>query len=249
MSYIVAFAGKGGVGKSTLAALTVRYLSDKRKRPILVVDADPNYCLPELLGVSINRTLASVKEEALKNKPEYIPLDEWLEIQVNKIITESKNFDLIVMGRPERDGCYCAVNNVLKRVIKEISGNYNYTVVDNEAGMEHLSRGILNKIDVLFTVSSPAKSSIQAALRIRELLKELNISLEKIFLVINQAQKKLDESEEKYLKRAFEDIYYVYFDREILNLSEEGKSVFSLSEGSVSKENFYQILEVTFDGR
>lgn len=247
MSYTVAFAGKGGVGKSTLAALTVRYLSKKKKGQLLVVDADPNYCLPELLGVRVEKTLAAVREEALKDKPDSISLDEWIELQVNRIIVESKNFDLIVMGRPEGNGCYCAVNNVLKRVIREIADNYSYIVVDNEAGMEHLSRGILSKIDLLFTVSSSAKSSIQAALRIKELTRELKIFPKKNYLIINQAFRELEDSEEERLREIFDDIFYVFFDRDILKLSEKGESIFSLESFSAIVKNFSDILEVTID--
>ncbi len=245
MSYFIVFAGKGGTGKSTLAALTVRYLKEKGLMPVLAVDADPNFCLPELLGISHFETLAEIRDTALQRKPEGLSLDEWLEAEINRIIEESYGFDLIVMGRPEGSGCYCAVNNVLKRILQEISGQYKYIVVDNEAGMEHISRGIVSKIDKLFIIGTPAKSSIQAALRINELIKQLNLGapngkIKKVF-IINQATGKIKEPED--LRKEFERVVYVDFDQNVKKLSETGKSIFSLAEDSPIIRNFYQLLE------
>ncbi len=243
MGYFIVFAGKGGVGKSSLAALTVKYLVNKNLNPVLVVDADPNFCLPELLAVKVTETLASVRDNALQDKPEGMSLDEWLEIQINKIVEEAKGFDLLVMGRPEGSGCYCAINNVLKRILQEIAEQYKYIVVDNEAGMEHISRGIVNKIDLLFIVSTPAKSSIQAALRINELTKELGITPKKKILIINMAFKEIDISEEHELLKHFNNIHYVFFDKDFMKFSETGRSVFSLSEEEAVWKNFEKILE------
>ncbi len=238
MSYYIVFAGKGGTGKSTLAALTVRYLREKFLKPILAVDADPNYCLPDLLGIKEVETLAEIRDNALLRKPDGMSLDEWLEIEINRILRESEGFDLLVMGRPEGKGCYCAVNNVLKRIISEISGNYMYIVVDNEAGMEHISRGILDKIDILFIVGTPAKSSIQAALRIKELIKQVGINPKKNIFIVNQATHKMDE-----INRDFEKIFYVNFDVNLKKLSERGEDIFSLQDNSAIIKSFYKILE------
>lgn len=241
MSYFIIFAGKGGTGKSTLASLTVRYLKKKLLKPILVVDADPNYCLPELLGIHSITTLAEVRERALNNKPEGISMDEWLEIEINRIIIESEGFDMLVMGRPEGSGCYCAVNNVLKRVVQEIAEKYKYIVVDNEAGMEHLSRGIVNKIDLLFIVSTPAKSSIQSVIRINELIKDLGISPKKRIVALNQITNK--KFEDEILKGNFERVLHLQFDRNIKKSSENGESIFSINENSKLIKTFYKILE------
>ncbi|WP_028844801.1 AAA family ATPase [Thermodesulfovibrio thiophilus] len=240
MNYFIVFAGKGGTGKSTLAALTVRYLSENKAHSVLVVDADPNFCLPELLGVRVNETLASIRDHAMQNKPEGISLDEWLEIQINRIMAESQGFDLLVMGRPEGSGCYCAVNNILRRILQEISEQYRYIVVDNEAGMEHISRGIVNKIDFLFIVSSPSKTSMQAATRINNLVNEVGIMPKNKALIINQA---FNEVEEDELTKQFGKIRYVFFDENLRKLSERGESIFSLSHTSETLKNFYAILE------
>jgi len=241
MSYFILFAGKGGTGKSSLAALTVRYFKQKNISPILAVDADPNFCLPELLGISNVETLAEIRDNALQKKPEGMSLDNWLEIEINRIVEESEGFDLLVMGRPEGSGCYCAVNNVLKRILQEISEQYNYIVVDNEAGMEHISRGIVNKIDLLFIVGTPAKSSIQAALRINDLIKELGIVPKKKIFIINQAIDEISETAE--IKKDFEKILYVNFDANLKKLSEQGDSIFSLKPDSEIIKSFYKILE------
>jgi len=247
MSYFIVFAGKGGTGKSTLAALTVKYLISKKLSPVLVVDADPNFCLPELLGVEVKETVASVRDNALKEKPEGMSLDEWLEIQINRVVEEAQGFDLLVMGRPEGSGCYCAVNNVLKRILQEIAEQYSYIVVDNEAGMEHISRGILSKIDLLFLVSTSAKSSIQAALRINELIKELNITPKKKVLIINMAFREFEDSQEQELLKNFDSIYYVFFDKDFLKHSEKGRNIFSLPKGEAIWINFEWILEETIE--
>jgi len=241
MSQFIVFAGKGGTGKSTLSALTVRYLKERKLSPILVVDADPNFCLPDLLGVDIRETLASVRERALQNKPEGISLDEWLEIEINRIIEESEGFDLLVMGRPEGSGCYCAVNNVLKRILQEISEKYKYIIVDNEAGMEHISRGILSKIDLLFIIATPAKSSIQAALRINQLVDELNLSSKKKALIINQSSGKIEGHDD--LAKIFEKIVYINYDDTVKTLSEQGKSIFFLNNKDAVIRNLYKFLE------
>lgn len=240
MSYFIVFAGKGGTGKSTLAALTVRYLSEKNKTPLLVVDADPNYCLPDLLGVCIEDTVSSIRDNVSHEKPETMSLDEWLEIQINRIVAEGKGFDLLVMGRPEGSGCYCAINNVLKRIIQNLSNQYKYIVVDNEAGMEHISRGILEKINTLFIVATPAKNSIQAALRIRELIRELNLNPEKVVLLINQF---VSEPKHNDLQKEFEYIKYISFDKEIYKLNEKGENIFTLCPSSIALQNFYKVME------
>lgn len=245
MSYFIVFAGKGGTGKSTLAALTVRYLREKNLMPVLAVDADPNFCLPELLGISSFETLAEIRDNALNRKPEAMSLDEWLEIELNRIVEESEGFDLLVMGRPEGSGCYCAINNILKRILQEISEQYKYVVIDNEAGMEHISRGIVSKIDLLFIIATPAKSSIQAAIRINELTKELNIIPEKKILIINQVMKPIEEKEEIY--REFKKVSFINFDENIKTLSESGKSIFLLKDDSQIIKNLFSLLEAELD--
>src|SRR5450759_3150392 len=140
---VIAVSGKGGVGKSTIAALIVRYLVEKTRKPVLAVDADPNNTLGEKLGVQAVSTIGGLREDALQNKyeaPAGTPKQRMIECQVQEAITEGNGFDLLVMGRGEGRGCYCSVNNMLRTFLEEVSTGYKHVVVDNEAGMEHLSR-------------------------------------------------------------------------------------------------------------
>ena len=151
MSYFIAITGKGGVGKTTISALIVNRLINRGRKPVLAIDADPNTCLDALLGVKAEKTVGRVREEvreiAGKGLAAGISKQELLEMKIAESLVESDNFDLIAMGRSEGPGCYCYANNVLKSVINEISGNYPYIVLDNEAGLENLSRRIVQPRD------------------------------------------------------------------------------------------------------
>lgn len=241
MTHFIVFAGKGGTGKSSLAALTIRYLVEKRAGPSIAVDADPNYCLPELLGIDSFSTLAEIRESVNERKPDGISLDDWLELEVNRIIIESKGFDLIVMGRPEGRGCYCAINNVLKRVINEIAEKYKFVVVDNEAGMEHISRGILNKIDTLFIIATQAKNSIQAALRINDLINKLELVPKQKILIINQKVERTIINEN--FRDFFDRVYELSYDPNLKKISEKGDNIFILPNNTQVLKEFYKILE------
>lgn len=245
MSFFIVFAGKGGTGKSSLAAITLRYLIEKNLGPLIAIDADPNFCLPELLGVLSFETLAEVRENALNRKPEGMSLDEWLQIEVNRIIFESRGFDLLVMGRPEGSGCYCAVNNVLKRVINDIAEHYKYIIIDNEAGMEHISRGLLNKADLLFIIATPAQSSLGAAIRIDKLTRDIGIKPKKKILIINQSSENKITNEN--LKNLFYRVDVVGFDNNLKKMSEKGDSIFTLPEDTQVIKEFYKILEVEIE--
>jgi CO dehydrogenase maturation factor len=149
MSRLIAVAGKGGVGKTTVAALLVMRLLQRECRPVLVVDADPNNCLDAALGVNVVKTVGGVREDARKFTYDGIVrgMDKkrFLELRIAESLVESDDFDLIAMGRSEGPGCYCYANNVLKAVLKAMVSRYPYVVLDNEAGLENLSRRIVNK--------------------------------------------------------------------------------------------------------
>lgn len=240
MSFFIAFAGKGGTGKSSLSAITVRFLVERGFSPTLAVDADPNYCLPELLGVQSFETLAEIRERINERKPEGVTLDEWLEFEINRAISEAKGFDLLVMGRPEGRGCYCAVNNVLRRVLEDISSKYRFVVVDNEAGMEHISRGLVKRVDTLFVISIASKSSIQAAERILDLSSKLGLNPSRKVLIINQT---LNGSSIVKIQGSFDCVYTVSYDQYLRSLSERGEDIFRLSGESACLVEFYKVLE------
>jgi CO dehydrogenase maturation factor len=192
MAYVIAFAGKGGTGKTSIAGLTVRYLKEKKKKPVLAVDADSNACLHEALGVEVHATIGHLREESLQTirsgaeRPGGMSMEQLFDYQVQQSVIESKGFDLMVMGRPEGPGCYCAANNIIRKYTDKLSETYSYVVIDNEAGMEHLSRRTTHKVDLLLIVSDPTVRGVKTAQRIAGLVKELDLDIERHALVINR---------------------------------------------------------------
>ena len=187
---IIAVSGKGGVGKSTISALIVRYLVEQKSKPVLAVDADPNNTLAEKLGVQVNYTIGDLREDALQNKyeaPAGTPKQRMIECQVQEALTEGNGFDLLVMGRGEGPGCYCSVNNMLRTFLEDVSAGYKHVMVDNEAGMEHISRRTNAKVDLMLVVCDPTPTGMMTARRIADLARELGIVQGKMGLVINRA--------------------------------------------------------------
>ena len=175
MAYTIAVAGKGGVGKTTISGLLVRYLVETGLTPVLAVDADSNSNLNEVLGVELCGTLGDAREEMKTGKSQGMTKDIFIEMRVNQCLVEEKGFDLIAMGRPEGAGCYCAANNLLTASMEKLVGNYQYLVVDNEAGMEHISRVTTEKIDQLIVVSDPSRRSLTAASRVARLAADMGV--------------------------------------------------------------------------
>jgi len=193
MSYNIAVAGKGGTGKTSLTGLLIDILLKENKKPILVVDADANANINEVLGVEVEETIGQIREEANMTEkkgnsfPGGMTKAQFLQWKLNSILVEGNGYDLLVMGRSEGEGCYCFVNGILREQVKQISGQYNYVITDNEAGMEHLSRKTAKHIDTLLLASDCSRRSIQAVARIRNLAKELNLSVGKVYLIVNKA--------------------------------------------------------------
>ena len=191
MSFTIAIAGKGGTGKTTISSLVVRHFVRAGKTPVFAVDADANYNLNDQLGVEVKSTIGSSREE-MKRKinaneaPVGMSKDDWLQLQMSADLIEAEGFDLLVMGRPEGPGCYCAANNTLRRHLEILTGNYPVVVIDNEAGMEHLSRRTTAKIDLLLLVSEPSPIGIMTAARIRDLAREIEIDVARTGLIINR---------------------------------------------------------------
>jgi CO dehydrogenase maturation factor len=189
MAFSIALAGKGGTGKTTLAGLLIKYLIKNHKTPVLAVDADSNSNLNEVLGVAVDGTLGNAREDMKKgNVPSGMTKDVFISMKLEQAVAESESFDLVVMGRPEGAGCYCAANSLLTGFLEKLVDNYPFIVMDNEAGMEHVSRLTTKNVDVLLLVTDPSRRGLQAALRIDELARELNIGVGKSYLVINQVK-------------------------------------------------------------
>jgi CO dehydrogenase maturation factor len=200
MTTTIALAGKGGVGKTTIAAMVIKYLAKSQNGAILAIDADPSSNLNMVLGLELEWTVGDIREDMLEQVqsslvaggaamgtlPGGVSKREYLDYQVRSSISEGNYFDLIAMGRSEGPGCYCAVNHNLREVIDTMSRNYRYVVIDNEAGMEHLSRRTTRDVEHLLIVSDPTQRGIVAAGRIAELRKELDINVENAYLILNR---------------------------------------------------------------
>ena len=197
MSKIIAFAGKGGVGKTTVATLVVRHMASSDKGPILAVDADPNSNLGETMGLEVPSTIGDIRETYMKD-PQGLPsgMDKinYLETLVEQALVEKPAFDLLVMGRQEGQGCYCMVNNILNKFTEKLSAHYKYMVVDNEAGMEHLSRRTSGKVDMLFMVTDYSLRGLRALRRIHDMLEGLNLDVKNLGIVVTRAPDKLSEA-------------------------------------------------------
>ncbi|MCF6247457.1 MAG: AAA family ATPase [Desulfobacula sp.] len=197
MSKIIAMAGKGGVGKTTVSALVTRYFSKHENCPLLAIDADPNSNLGETLGLEIEKTVGDIRENFMKD-PQGVPsgMDKilYLEMLMNQVLIEHSTFDLLVMGRQEGQGCYCMVNNILNRFTEELEANYKYLLVDNEAGMEHLSRRSSGKVDILLMVTDYALRGLRAVGRINEMLGDLKLTVKQKGLIVNRAPETLSKA-------------------------------------------------------
>jgi CO dehydrogenase maturation factor len=187
MTRVFALAGKGGVGKTTIGGMLVRYLVEEvKKGPVLAVDADPNSNLNEILGVAVHSTIGKAREDLKKDVPTGMSKDTWIEYKVQEAVIEAGGFDLLVMGRPEGPGCYCAANSLAKKYIDALKSNYPFVVVDNEAGMEHMSRLVTQDVDVLYVVSDPTPRGILTVSRILSIIGELGLNIGKTEVIVNR---------------------------------------------------------------
>jgi CO dehydrogenase maturation factor len=197
MGKVIAFAGKGGVGKTTVASLVIRHLSNTGQTPILAVDADPNSNLGETMGVDVPTTVGDIRENYMRD-PQGIPsgMDKinYLETLVEQALIEKPTFDLLVMGRQEGQGCYCMVNNILNNFTDRLTANYKYMVVDNEAGMEHLSRRTAGKVDMLYLITDYSLRGLRAVRRIHEMLGSLKLTVADMGIVVTRAPEQLSDA-------------------------------------------------------
>ena len=186
MTKVIAMAGKGGTGKTTLSALLIKYLTARGLTPVLAVDADSNANLNELLALEVGLTIGQIRKELKGDLPPNMTRDQYMEIKVHQALIEEKGFDLMAMGQPDGPGCYCAANQHLAMTMDHLADNYKYILVDNEAGMEHLSRMNLREVDHLIITSDPSARGILTARRISELTGPLGIEVKQKCLVVNR---------------------------------------------------------------
>ncbi len=202
MTQVIAMAGKGGTGKTTTSALLTRYLLEKKLTPFLLVDADANANLNELLNLEVDLTLGQIRQELKGELPPHITRDQFMEMKIHQALIEESGYDLLVMGQPDGPGCYCAANQYLAMTMDKLAENYKYIIVDNEAGMEHLSRMNLRSIDYLLVTSDPSARGILTAKRISEITGPLGLEIKNQYLLVNRApqpvppalQEKIDEA-------------------------------------------------------
>jgi len=233
MATTIAVGGKGGSGKTTLAAMIVRLLlSREGKGAVLAVDADPNSCLASMLGVQPAGTIADIREGTRAKSPGDITTDRLhiVEYGIHQAITEAEGFDLLVMGRPEGPGCYCAVNNMLRKFLDELSSRYQFVIIDNEAGMEHLSRRTTNNVDLLCIVAEPTPLGKLTAGRIFDLAKKLPISVREIGVIWNN--NRVDVAYRDIDKFEIPQLGCVPFDKAVFDALMKGKTVFDLEDNT-----------------
>ena len=190
--HTIAVAGKGGVGKTTTCGMIIDYLCKKHDGPVLVVDADANSNLNEVLGVEAEVSLGQIREEMAQAElkgtiPKGMTKADYAEMKFNDALIEEDDFDMIVMGRTQGKGCYCYVNGVLKAQVDKYAKNYSYIVMDNEAGLEHVARGTLPHVDTMLLISDCSRRGIQAVARIAEMVEELDLKPGKMGLIVNRA--------------------------------------------------------------
>ncbi len=251
MTQVIAMAGKGGTGKTTTSALLTRYLLEKKMTPFLLVDADANANLNELLGLEVDLTLGQIRQELKSELPPNITRDQFMEMKIHQALIEERGYDLLVMGQPDGPGCYCAANQYLAMTMDKLAENYKYIIVDNEAGMEHLSRMNLRSIDYLLIVSDPSARGIMTARRIADITGPLQLEVKHQYLLVNRApdpvtpalQEKIDEAvAEAELNLAG----IISSSDDLIDQELSGKSYLQLGEDSTVIKQAFAIFDTIF---
>jgi len=253
LSFNIAVAGKGGSGKTSLASLVIRYLVKKEAGPILAVDADPNANLGESLGLDIGQTvgsiIASFNDEKI-NIPPGMTKEAYLDVKLNEAIVETKGLDLVTMGRGEGPECYCYPNTILRKLANTLSGNYPYMVMDNEAGMEHLSRRTTQDVDELLLVSDHTVKGVRTIARIIELVDELKLVVKRQSVIINQVPDGLDPMVVEELKRlGIKPAATIPQDETLVNYDIQMKPLLELPDDSKAVQAINNLMTKLLDGK
>ncbi len=245
MAYTIALAGKGGVGKTTIAGMLIKYMIKKGKSPILAVDADSNYNLNEVLGLEVTDTLGNAREDMKKGVvPSGMTKDIFISMRLEEAVIETGDYDLIVMGQPEGTGCYCAANTILINCLERLSDNYPYIVMDNEAGMEHISRLTTRNVDALIIVADASRRGLQAAFRIDKLAAELNIGVVKSYLILNQVKNSVSDEIMKMIEESgLTLVGIVPEDDALYDYDSDGKPTIELPEDNAAVKTAFGIFD------
>ncbi len=258
MTITIALAGKGGVGKTSISAMVIKYLIEKRNGSVLAIDADPSSNLNMVLGLDLDWTVGEIRENLLEQVKSSLTVGgaamgslpggatkrDYLDYQIRSSLAEGDRFDLIAMGRGEGQGCYCAVNHNLREVIDAISKHYAFVVIDNEAGMEHLSRRTTRDVQHLLVISDPTQRGIVAAERIAGFRTELDIRIEHTYLIVNRVVGEMPhELTERIAKMDIPLAGIVPADNEIAGYEFSGKPLIQIGDSST----FYKAVSAILD--
>ncbi|MFO7646432.1 MAG: AAA family ATPase [Desulfosarcina sp.] len=245
MPVSIAMAGKGGTGKTTVAGMLIKYLVSRGKSPVLAVDADANANLNEVLGLDVTDTLGNAREEMKKGVvPSGMTKDVFISMKLEQAVMEHQGFDLVVMGQPEGAGCYCAANTLLAGFLERLAGNYPYLVMDNEAGMEHLSRLTTKNVDVLLIVTDTSRRGLQAGLRIHQLTRDLNIAVGSSYIIINQARSDPSELVRRMIAgNGLELAGVIPQDEQVYEFDLNGRPTVDIDDGNAALQAAYSIFD------
>jgi len=244
MTTTIAVTGKGGTGKTVVTALLIRHVM-RGERVLLAVDADPDTNLPEALGDTVSKTVGDIREMILDDLPPDADKMLVLESRIYEILTETPKYDLLVMGRPDGPGCYCYANNLLRGIMDRITKNYDLTIIDTAAGLEHLSRRIIRNLDILLVVTDGSRKGLHTAERIRNLAGELDLGFKKIYIILNKVTPENKESLQKYASELdFEIAGVIPFDAKLADYDLDGIPLIDLPDDSEAVAEVERIAEL-----
>jgi len=247
MGYNIAVAGKGGTGKTTVASLVIRYLLKNGLSPILAIDADSNANLGESLGMEVDLTVGMILDGFQREKiniPAGMTKESYLELKLNEAISESEGIDLITMGRGEGPECYCYPNVIVRKLADSLASNYDYTIMDNEAGMEHLSRRTTQNIDELLIISDHSVKGVRTIARIQKLVSELRLAVKRQSVIIGRAPQQLAKPVTNELERlGMELATTIPVDEELYRYDLETKPLLELPEGSPAVKAVAELMD------
>ena len=244
MTTTIAVTGKGGTGKTAVTALLIRYVM-RGGSVLLAVDADPDTNLPEALGDTVTKTVGDVRELILDGIPPDADKMLVLESRIYEILTEAPKYDLLVMGRPDGPGCYCYANNLLRGIMDKVTKNYDLTIIDTAAGLEHLSRRIIRNLDILLVVTDGSRKGLLTAERIRDLAGELDLGFKKVYIILNKVTPENRESLQKYATELdFEIAGTIPFDAKLADYDLDGTPLIDLPDDSEAVAEVERIAEL-----
>lgn len=251
MTKVIALAGKGGTGKTTTSALLLHYLTTRKMTPVLAVDADANANLNELLNIDVHSTLGEIRKELKGEIPAGMSRDQYMEMKIHQALVEDTGYDLLVMGQPDGPGCYCAANQYLAMTMDKLAENYEYIIVDNEAGMEHLSRMNLRSIDYLIIVSDPSARGIMTARRIADITGPLQLDVKNQYLLVNRAPHPVSQALQEKIDEAVDQADMnlagiISSSDDLIEFELEGTSYLSLKEDTRVLKQAYAVFDTIF---